>query len=450
MDVDIARFIEENFELFPNEPTTLFSYQKDILACKAIFRIILKARQLGISTLIAMEALAKAILIPERTILFVSASDRQAKELLNYVYKMIYNLKRKVDIPLSEEAKETVKIKENNSRIISLPNNPNTIQGYRATDVYLDEYAIHENDKKILDAVLPSISHGGTLTIVSRPAGPRGEFYRIYKEATEGKNNFVPFKIDYTQCPSERYQQMIQEIKNTMDEISFREQYMCEFADESESYFPYGLLIPCVDADLAAPRSNMNLKFGIDFGTKVNSTVITIAEFRDDYIYVRDLIEFINMPYSSQLTFINSKIEELKPKSVNIDAFGVGIRLKEELTAKHGTLIKGIELTGDFKAKIISDVRILFEDKKIRIPDNDKLLQQLHALERVKSGTYLKYEPGNTEDYGKHDDFVWSLAMTTARKTSPQTRYFKTNDMTSASPIYSIGINDEDEDSINI
>lgn len=451
-NVDTISFIEDNFELYPGEKLKLFQYQKDILSCNSLFRIILKARQLGISTLIAMEALAKALLLPERTILFVSASDRQAKELLGHVYTMVYNLKRREDIPLMEESKETIRIKENNSRIISLPNNPNTIQGYRATDIYLDEYAIHENDKKILEAVLPSISHGGTLTIVSRPAGPRGEFYRIYKEAMSGKNNFIPFKIDYKQCPSKTYQKMIEEIEKTMDDISFREQYMCEFADESQSFFPYDLILPCVDDSISRPQPSMKLRFGIDFGTLVNSTVITIVEFKEDYVYLRDIIEFINVPYSVQLKSIANKIEELKPEAVNIDALGVGVRLKEELRTKHGSLIHGIESTPPYRNKIISDLKILFEDKKIRVPNNEKLLQQLHALRRTQT-QYNKttYKPSPTENYGKHDDFVWSLAMATAKKNLTQVRYFKMNDASQAPPTLNFNVfGEEDEDNINI
>lgn len=60
---------------------------------------------------------------------------------------------------------------------------------------------------------------------------------------------------------------------------------------------------------------------------------------------------------------------------------------------------------------MITNLRILFEDKKIRIPNNEKMIAQLHALERKPSGPNVRWEPGKTTRFGTHDDYVWSLAM---------------------------------------
>jgi len=422
---DIVDFIEENFELSPGEPVKLFDYQKEILRCKATFRIINKARQVGISSLIGWEALAYAILVPNQTILLISVSERQAGELMRYIKRILDNLKLRKNIYLLEETKTLIRF-DNNSRIISLPNSPNTIQGFRADRVYIDEFALFDNDKQILEAILPSIAHGGYVTIVSRPRGKRGEFYRLWREAKAGKNNFVPFEIPYQKCKAKTYQKMVQELREIMDEMTFREAFCCEFIDESISFFPYELMLPCIDDDLTKPRPEMDLRFGIDFGRKRNSTVITIVEFRDGYYYVREIKEFLGVSYTAQLNFISKKIEDLKPRIANVDEFGVGVRLYEELRERHGSIINPIQLTAQTKDKLITDLRILFEDKKIRIPRNDKLLQQLHALERTVSGGYIKWNPGRTEDYGKHDDYVWSLAMAVAQKQyAPKFTYFK-------------------------
>jgi len=435
MKKTIADFIEENFELSPGEKIKLYPYQKDILLCKSKFRIINKSRQVGISSLVAWEALAYALLKPNQTILFISVSERQASELMNYVKRVLYNLKRKERIILLEETKTLIRF-DNNSRIISLPNSPTTVQGFRADRIYIDEFALFENDKRMLEAILPSISHGGYITLISRPFGTRGEFYRLWKEAKQNKNNFVPFEIPYKECPSQTFQEMIKEIKKTMDEVSFRESYCCEFVDEASSFFPYELILSCVDENITHPRPEMCLRIGVDFGRKQNSTVITVTEVKGGMFIVRQIKEFLGVSYTAQLMYLNKRIKELKPEIVNVDEFGVGIRLFEELREKHGSLINPIQLTAPTKDRLITDLRILFEDKKIRIPRNEKLLQQLHALKKTIKGGYIKWEPGKTEDFGKHDDYVWSLAVAVAQKPVPQLKYFKVGEVSTSAVGY--------------
>lgn len=423
----VAEFIEDFFELNPDEELILHDYQREYLEEKSQFRLILKSRQVGISSVISWEALAYSLLYPNQTNLFVSASYRQAIELLNYVKRVLSNLRLKTNVPTTEETKQSL-IFENNSRIISLPNNPNTIQGIRAHRIYIDEFAIMDNDKKILEAILPSISLGGYVTILSRPYGKRGEFYRLVREARQNKNQFVLFEIPYTRCKHPGFQNMIRKLRKILDPISFRETYMCEFVDETRSYFPYELMLPCIDNNLTRPALGMDLIFGIDFGRKQNSTVISVIERRGDYQYVRQIKEFLGVGYTTQLSYMGKRIEDLKPKEVRVDEFGVGIRLFEELREKHGSIIIPVKFSNKIKQDMITDLRIVFEDKKIRIPKNDKLIAQLHALERKYERGFIRWEPGKTEEFGRHDDFVWSLAMAVSKKYIPQTKHFRVGD----------------------
>jgi phage FluMu gp28-like protein len=423
----IADFIEEHFELDPGKHVKLEFYQRDILECPNPFRIINKARQIGVSTVISWEALAYALLVPNQTILLISVSERQATELLAYIKRILDNFKLNNHVVLLEETKTHVRL-DNNSRIISLPNSVRTVQGIRANRVYIDEFSLFEQDKAMLDAIIPSISHGGCITIVSRPFGKRGEFYRIFNEAQLGKGNFTPFEIPWTSCNIGKYREGVELIRKGMDELAFQEQYNCQFLDEATSFFPYEILIPCLDENMTGPRDEMNLKFGIDFGRKINATVVTVVEFKENYRYVRHLKEFTGTNFSTQLQYINDRIKEWKPNNVTVDDFGLGMRLFEELREKHGGMINPAHLDVNTKNAMINELRMLFEDKKIRIPRNDKLLQQLHALLRSMSGGVPKWEPGKTEDYGRHDDYVWSLCMAVCLGTINQLSYFIAGD----------------------
>ena len=432
MPKTIADFIEEYFQILDTTtgeigPIRLQPYQRNYIECDAQFRLINKARQIGMSSTISWEALAHAILEPDQTILFISIAERQAVELLAYVKGVLENTKRVHHIGVVAENKTEIKL-DNGSRILSLPNSPNTVQGIRAHRIYVDEFALFKDDSKMLESILPSISHGGVVTILSRPAGKRGQFYRLVRESEQGKNNFVLFTIPYIECKLHEYQKNVAAIRKVMDEISFREQYMCEFIDETTSFFPYDLLLPCVDDNIVESRPGMGLRFGIDFGRKINSTVIMEVEIKPDAVFIRHMKEFCGVQYGTQLVYINERIKLMKPEIVNVDEFGVGIRLFEELRNEHGSVIFPVQLITTTKDKMIQDLRIMFEEKKIRIPRHDKLIQQLHALQRTISGGYIKWEPGTTEDFGKHDDYVWALAMAVSKAYYPQTDYFVTGD----------------------
>lgn len=445
----IVEFIEDNFELGPGEPIELYSYQKDFLMDTSRFRIVNKARQVGMSSCIAWEALSTALLKPNQTVLFISIAERQAMELLRYVKRVLANLNRRQHIKTLENTKTLLRF-DNNSRIMSLPNSPNTVQGIRAHKVYIDEYALFERDEEMLRAILPSISLGGNVTMNSRPRGARGEFHRIFQEAKQGKNDFSHYEIPYTMCPNKKYQESMPYFRKILGDIGFRETYCCEFIDEATSFFPYELMIPCIDDSIASPRPSMSLKMGVDFGRKESSTVITTVELRNDMWFVRKIKEFLGVSYTIQLGYLGMRINDLKPEAVKVDEYGVGVRLFEELREKHGSTIIPVQLSNPMKNNLITDLRILFEDKKIRIPRNEKLIQQLHALKKTVSGGYIKWTPGKTDDYGKHDDYVWSLAMAVSGKSVPQLRYFKVGDVSKdaigfSSELHSANMSDGDE-----
>ena len=81
----LPRLCEELFS-FEGQKIHLYEYQKKFLADKSHFRIIMKARQLGLSWVIALEGLFTALTKPYQTILFVSSGEEAAKRVLTYVY----------------------------------------------------------------------------------------------------------------------------------------------------------------------------------------------------------------------------------------------------------------------------------------------------------------------------------------------------------------------------
>lgn len=222
----------------------LYPYQIRLVRDDSRFRYILKSRQTGISWILANEAIADCLLNKDMTVLFTSPSERQSKNLIRYVHDTLH----KLDIDMDTSSKIEVGFRNTNSRIVSLPNSPSTVRGYRSDRIVLDEYAHFSNPGDMLEAIMPAISRGGQLTINSTPFGKQNDYYKIYSDIEAGKSQYSLHKIHYSECPDLD----IGPIREAMDELSFKQEYELEFLDEATAYFPYELIMSCVDNGLEA------------------------------------------------------------------------------------------------------------------------------------------------------------------------------------------------------
>jgi len=437
--VSIKEFFETCAKIEGN-PIEIYDYQNELFSCNGDYRIVNKARQIGISTAIAMEALYKAIWFPHTTILFVSTGDRASRELMKKL-KLLLSSMENFEFEIKTEGgikyitnittadtKTIIELK-NKSRVMSLPNNPDTVRGFKADEVYIDEHAHFENPKEIWEAVLPSITRGGKITIVSTPRGKVGEFWRLWDESQRGENQFIRFKFPKDRVKIPKILEKIDENKKVMSELQFKQEYECEFLDEAISMFPYELINPCVKKKIESIYNIRTLNpiyVGIDFGALRSSTVIIIAEKHEKKWIIRPPIkEFLGRKrtmgeeteadYRPQLNYIGNLIFSIKPTRVFVDSTGYGLKLLDELRVKYGGLVQGITFTNPLKESYIFSLRILFENKQIEIPDNKYLIDQLHSLVKsVTRGGYQRFK----HSYGKFDDYVWALCLAVSPQAS--------------------------------
>lgn len=404
--MNIADFIEKNIKL-DEKPVELYSYQRKILLDQSDFRIINKSRQIGITQLISWEALVYALVNDNELIGIISVSERMAKDVITYIKNAYHSLPENLKWKLTKDRSEELKF-ENGSRILSLPNNPRTARGKNFTRVYFDELAHYQHDRDMIDAVMPTVSRGGKVTFISTPLGKQGEFFRIWDEADESVSKYI---IPYTEC--EDIKRRIKIIKAKMDEARFRQEYMCEFLDEAISMFPFQLIKSCIDDELKneIAETKNPLYFGVDFGKKIDSTVIIGIEAEEKMNMLRFMKEFIPpLKYSDASDFIVRNSPNWKPTRILVDQTGVGEKLIEDLEDL-GSVVRGEILTRPFKEKIVQNLKIIMQDGKLKIPRDDNLINQLHSLQKkiTDSGVVSYKHP--TSGKIQHDDYVWALAL---------------------------------------
>ena len=191
--------------------------------------IILKARQQGISTYCAGRVFWKTY-FNQHTRSVVMAHDSATSDAL---FNMSKNLIKNMAVELRPEdkksnAKEIViktsaykdKDAQGSYRLYTA-GSPEAGRGTTPTIAHLSEVAFWQHDEKILAGLFQGISQAaGTEVILESTAnGAQGEFYRLWKGAVAGQNEYIPIFLpwfwtkEYTREPPEGMELSLEEEK---------------------------------------------------------------------------------------------------------------------------------------------------------------------------------------------------------------------------------------------
>jgi phage FluMu gp28-like protein len=164
--------------------TVLRGYQRRWAKDEHRFTIAVKSAQIGYSTASAAWAVYRCLVIPKRTIIFLSRSERQslelahrAKEWLDGYHGVAADWLEAAPFAGTSTLQHEIRF-PNGPRIIALAANPDTARGYTG-DVVLDEFAFHADSQAIFTAVYRQVSLGYHMRVLSTPNGQRGKFWEL-------------------------------------------------------------------------------------------------------------------------------------------------------------------------------------------------------------------------------------------------------------------------------
>ena len=120
---------------------------------------------------------------------------------------------------------------ENGSKIIAASTSSSAIRGGSFNIVFLDEFAFVPNNiaNEFFNSVYPVISSGKKtkIIIVSTPNG-MNLFYKLWMDAQNKKNNYIPFEIHWSHVPGRDQAWREETIRNT-SERQFAQEFETEF-----------------------------------------------------------------------------------------------------------------------------------------------------------------------------------------------------------------------------
>lgn len=287
-------------------PFKPYPYQVAFLKDRSARRLIVKARQIGMSQAVAIEAVHKAIHVPLSTILFVSRNQDAAENLLTYCYNVIYSLR---DMPDMVQANQSEIVFGNGSRIMSLPANPNTGRSFAASDVYLDEFAFQAYADRIYQSVSPTTSHGGNMTVLSSPDGRANHFYTLWSGAEGGE--WSRTTIRWNECPV--YDQAwYDRTRPQYTAQQWATEYDCDFVTSGDALFDHDEIdaLPTGWRGFQPPTPGRDYVTFWDLGRRRDATVgITLDVTDPGDLQVVAYQREIGLPYSRIEALIDERAE---------------------------------------------------------------------------------------------------------------------------------------------
>ena len=181
---------------------SLYDYQEKMLDefTSKRYNIILKSRQLGISTLSAGYSLWMMLFHADKNILVIATGKDTAKNLVTKVRVMYDGLPSWLKTNVDETNKLSLRF-ANGSQIKAIASNESAGRSEALSLLILDEAAFIDKVDVIWTAAQQTLATGGDCIALSTPNGVGNWFHQQWVGAESGDNEFNTIRLHWTDHP---------------------------------------------------------------------------------------------------------------------------------------------------------------------------------------------------------------------------------------------------------
>ncbi len=199
------------------------------------FSIVLKSRQLGLSTLVAAYSLWMALYQRDKNVLVIATKLTVAQNFITKVKTMLRSLPSWVVLPeLVANNKQLLQF-SNGSTIKAIPTSDDAGRSEALSLLIVDEAAFVKNFDSLWMGLYPTISTGGRVIILSTPNGVGGQYHKLYTDGEAGLNEFKSIKLPWDVHP-ERDEAWFEETTKNLSDRQIAQEYLCDFAASGETF----------------------------------------------------------------------------------------------------------------------------------------------------------------------------------------------------------------------
>lgn len=405
----------------------LLDYQRTDIESDARFSWCCWSRQIGKSFTKSLRRVLRGILRRRNQIL-LSAGERQSRELMVKVRQhcQALNIASREVNPRQWAVLDVRAMSlelPNGVRVIGLPANPLTARGFTG-DVFLDEFAMHRDDREIWAAVFPSVLRGGgELDVASTPKGRDNLFAHL-----RDNPQFAHSVVTLDEAVSAGLEADPKALRLSMnDDELYRQEFLCEFLDEASAFLTYEQIRrvedPFLEKDFDMARISKlrgPLFAGMDIARHRDLTVIWLVELTETAIdaghphpvlATRGVCELRGEPFRAQSARLHELLSLRQVRRCCIDASGMGMPLAEAAVEAFGSVrVEGVAFTAAVKDELAGRLRVRVEDGAIRIPVDEAIRNDWHSVRRSAAAIGpARYEAAR--GIGGHADRFWTACL---------------------------------------
>ena len=219
-------------------PFKMYDFQEDMIRTFHENRFVITKcpRQVGKTTTAIAYLLWTVLFQDAQTIAVLANRGDTARKILSKLQLAYENLPMWLQQGVLEWNKGRIEL-ENKSVIIADSTSSSAARSGSFNIVFLDEFAFVPSNiaYDFFTSVYPVITAGTKtkILIVSTPNG-MNLFYKIWQDAVNKRNNYVPFEIHWSQVPGRDEEWKEETIRNT-SEHQFRQEFETEFLGSSNT-----------------------------------------------------------------------------------------------------------------------------------------------------------------------------------------------------------------------
>ena len=283
-----------------------------------------------------------------------------------------------------------------------------SLRGQTFNYMICDEFAFHKMEQPDgthlwNDILSPTLKARGKKCIfVSTPLGKNNIFYEMYQRGLS--DEFPKYASILKTIYDDGFitNDEIEEIKKSIPELSFQQEYMCEWIDDGLSFFQG--FSECFDIDKV---SNGKCWIGIDCsGDGTDATVCSKINEKGE-IELFEAVGTLDMKYRQIADYLNRE----NPVAVYGEINGLGLPMLEEIKklVRHKSKIYDWTTTNSSKEEIISDLAVSIANKDVHfLKDDMKTYNELgNFVVTVSKSRKLTFAARGSG----HDDRVMATAI---------------------------------------
>lgn len=380
--------------------------------------------------------------------IFVSRNLDDDREKMGYVEQLYESLPLgiKLKFKLSKPDTKFEKKFSNGARIVCM----HIPRGKGPAKLRVDEAAFLPDPRKVWQGVYGAVALGGYVWAVSTPLGKIGGFYDLIEPQDERTvKNWRLVRTYWWDCPglctnvplarkqapgmptadrvekfgTEQLKQIFHSPNFTLED--FQQEYECAFVDESQSFYPWELLLsvakcersaedlPGFDRDYAmydtfeafAEHKRGDVFCGYDVGRTRNTAELAVFEKLGGRVFQRVVRTYDKTPFRVQKVDLRDALDVLNPVRLSIDYQGIGMDMSEGLNTDYGNIVELVTFSNPEKDRMATIAKKALEDKNAFLSTDRARLRQWHSVKQEVTPTgKFSYAPDKSE---KHHADKW-------------------------------------------